>query len=109
MALNRSNWPKYEVRARDDWHVGLDVGQSIDPNALCVLNHKVTPGDWSCDDARRVWRHRCPIPSKSTTSQGSCSAIPSRARARHSRLTTPAAVDRWLIYLNVRDFNRSAF
>ena len=56
MALNRADWPQYEVAARECWVVGLDVGQSVDPSALCALQHVVTPGEWVCDDVNRCWR-----------------------------------------------------
>jgi hypothetical protein len=33
-----SGWRRTDVRARDEWIVGLDVGQSIDPSAVCALS-----------------------------------------------------------------------
>jgi hypothetical protein len=58
MALNRPDWPQRSVKARDEWFVGLDVGQSIDPSAVCALQHVVTPGEWVSDDANRFWKQR---------------------------------------------------
>jgi hypothetical protein len=56
MAMNRAEYRKLAVTPRNDWYVGLDVGQSIDPSAIAAINHQVTPGEWSCDDGKKVWR-----------------------------------------------------
>jgi hypothetical protein len=32
-----------EARAVDKWIVGVDLGQSTDPTAICVMNHRVIP------------------------------------------------------------------
>ena len=56
MVLDRVNWRQIPARAVDRWYVGLDVGQSIDPSAVAVINHVVTPGEWACDDAKELWR-----------------------------------------------------
>jgi hypothetical protein len=56
MALDRANYRKYAVTPRNDWYVGMDVGQSIDPSALAAVNHIVTAGDWKCNDAARTWK-----------------------------------------------------
>src|SRR5262245_3707685 len=56
MALKRANWRQIAVIPRDDWYVGLDVGQSIDSSAVCALNHVVTPGEWASDDKNQLWR-----------------------------------------------------
>jgi len=56
MAINRVDYAKFPVRARDDWYVGMDVGQKRDPSALSALNHVVRAGEWQCDDARRIWK-----------------------------------------------------
>lgn len=59
MALDRVSYRKIAARARNNWYVGLDVGQSIDPSAVCALNHVVTPHDeWECSDELRRWRQR---------------------------------------------------
>lgn len=34
-----------EARAVDKWIVGCDLGQTTDPTALCVLNHRIVPLD----------------------------------------------------------------
>lgn len=54
--IDPSGWRRTDVRARDEWIVGLDVGQSIDPSAICALNYKVIPGDYVRDDKNRVLR-----------------------------------------------------
>jgi hypothetical protein len=56
MALDRANYRLIPAKSRDDWHIGLDVGQSIDPSAVCALNHvvKPDPGEWLCDDKART-------------------------------------------------------
>jgi hypothetical protein len=51
-----SGWRRTDVRPRDEWIVGLDVGQSIDPSAVCALNYKVTPGEHVRDERNRVLR-----------------------------------------------------
>lgn len=58
MALDRANYRQIPVKPRDDWHVGLDIGQSIDPSALAVINHVVTADEkeWVCDDKNRLWK-----------------------------------------------------
>jgi hypothetical protein len=61
MTRNRSDWPQLAVRPRDDWYVTMDVGQAVDPSAICCLNHVVAiAGEgndaWYPDDKKRVWR-----------------------------------------------------
>ena len=57
MALDRADYRQIPARARDEWIVGLDVGQSIDPSAICALNYRIVPGeDWVLDDRSRVWK-----------------------------------------------------
>ncbi len=51
-----SGWRRTDVRPRDEWILGLDVGQSIDPSAVCVLNYKVIPGEHVRDEKNRVLR-----------------------------------------------------
>lgn len=50
-----------EARPRDDWYLGLDVGQSIDPSAVCALRHVVTPTDeWKPNDRNpRIVQQQC--------------------------------------------------
>src|SRR5258705_11534775 len=43
------------AKPRDEWVVGLDVGQSIDPSAVCALNHQVIAGsDWIQNDKNQT-------------------------------------------------------
>jgi hypothetical protein len=37
------NWRQLPARAVDRWIVGVDLGQSTDPTAICVMNHRVVP------------------------------------------------------------------
>jgi hypothetical protein len=51
------DWRQVPARARDDWYVGLDVGQSIDPSAVCALNHVVTShATWTPNAKGRFWK-----------------------------------------------------
>lgn len=53
--IDASGWRRQEVRPVNKWIVGLDVGQSIDPSAVCVLNHQIVPGtEWIRDEKTRV-------------------------------------------------------
>jgi hypothetical protein len=55
--MNRSDWPQHAVRAVDKWILGVDLGQSTDPTALCALNHRIVPvDDWTQDDKAQCWR-----------------------------------------------------
>ena len=56
MALKRADYRQIAARAVDEWIVGVDLGQSTDPTAICVLNHGVVPLDnWTVNDkARRI-------------------------------------------------------
>ena len=56
MVLDRVSYRKLAVTPRDDWYVGLDIGQAVDPSAVAVVNHKITAGEWKCDDSRQQWR-----------------------------------------------------
>lgn len=50
------SWHQIPCRARNDWFLGLDVGQSIDPSAVCALNHVVTPHDeWTPNLKAETW------------------------------------------------------
>jgi hypothetical protein len=40
-SVDYSEYKRWYVRDSDRWLVGFDVGQSIDPSAICALNHKV--------------------------------------------------------------------
>jgi hypothetical protein len=56
MALDRANYQKFAVTPRDDWYVGMDVGQSIDPSAIAAVQHVVTAGEWVANDKARTWK-----------------------------------------------------
>lgn len=59
MALNRADWRQIPARAVDEWIVGCDLGQTTDPTALCVMNHRVVPLDgWECNDAAQYWKQK---------------------------------------------------
>lgn len=55
MGLVRADWPQFPIRAVNRWILAADLGQSFDPTALCVLNHRVVPGEWKSDDNARQW------------------------------------------------------
>lgn len=38
-----ADWRRVEARPIDRWYAGVDLGQSTDPTAICILNHRVTP------------------------------------------------------------------
>jgi hypothetical protein len=57
--IYRNEWHQIPVRARNDWYLGLDVGQSIDPSAVCVLEHVVTAHDeWLPDEKSHIWKQQ---------------------------------------------------
>lgn len=59
MGIDRASWPQYPVRPIDRWIVGVDLGQSTDPTALCALNHRVVPlDDWIQDDKAKRWKQK---------------------------------------------------
>lgn len=50
-------WRYSEARAVNKWLVGVDLGQSVDPTAICVMNHTVVPGEnWTPIDQKHIWR-----------------------------------------------------
>lgn len=52
-------WPRHPARAVDRWFVGVDLGQSTDPTAINVMNHRVTPlDDWIMDMKAERWKQR---------------------------------------------------
>jgi hypothetical protein len=54
-----NDWRRIPARKVDKWYVGLDVGQSIDPSALCVLNHIVDPlDDWTPSQKAQTWKQK---------------------------------------------------
>ena len=55
--LKRADWPQIHARPVDEFYLGLDIGQSIDPSAVCVLQHVVTPlDDWHQNTKLRHWK-----------------------------------------------------
>lgn len=45
------------ARAVDRWYVGVDLGQSTDPTAITVLNHRVVPLDtWKENIKAGYWK-----------------------------------------------------
>jgi hypothetical protein len=52
-------FPTREIPARavDRWIMGVDLGQSNDPTAIAVMNHRVVPLDkWKEDVNAKAWR-----------------------------------------------------
>ena len=45
-----------EARAIDRWIVGVDLGQSTDPTAICVMHHRVVPLDKWSPKGGNLWR-----------------------------------------------------
>jgi hypothetical protein len=41
LTIDRNEYRRYYVTSLDKWYVGFDVGQSIDPSAICALNYKL--------------------------------------------------------------------
>ncbi len=41
--MGLDNWRQIPARAVDKWIMGVDLGQSNDPTAICVLQHRVIP------------------------------------------------------------------
>jgi hypothetical protein len=58
MALDRANYRKIPATPRDEWYVGLDIGQANDPSAIAALQCIVTPGEWIVDDKTRTWKQQ---------------------------------------------------
>jgi hypothetical protein len=55
--LNRANWPKLPAQDTNKWIMAVDLGQSIDPTAICVLNYRVEPLEtWTPDEKKKFWR-----------------------------------------------------
>jgi hypothetical protein len=40
---NNFGWRRNDARHLNRWYVGWDIGQAVDPSAVCVLNHRVVP------------------------------------------------------------------
>ncbi len=59
LAKRSFDWPQYPALAVDRWFVGVDLGQSTDPTAITVMNHRVTPlDDWIMDTKAERWKQR---------------------------------------------------
>lgn len=52
-------WRRERAVPVDRFFMGADLGQSIDPTAICVLHHRVEPlDDWTVERAKHVTRQR---------------------------------------------------
>lgn len=52
-------WRSIYARPVDRWFVGVDLGQSTDPTAISVMNHRVLPLDgWDMDEKRQTRRQK---------------------------------------------------
>lgn len=54
-------WSRIPARKVDEWIVGVDLGQSTDPTAICVMHHRIIPAgdrdsDWTPLPKARAWR-----------------------------------------------------
>lgn len=50
-------WHRIPARAVDRWIVGVDLGQSTDPTAICALHHRVLPLQrWTPNDKAKTWK-----------------------------------------------------
>jgi hypothetical protein len=57
MAIDRTKWPQHAARAVDKWICAVDLGQTTDPTAIAILNHRVVPLDkWIQNDAAQNWK-----------------------------------------------------
>lgn len=52
-------WRSIYVRPVDRWFVGVDLGQSTDPTAISVMNHRVMPLDaWDLNDKTQTRKQK---------------------------------------------------
>ncbi|MGJ4928721.1 hypothetical protein ACQR1I_13630 [Bradyrhizobium sp. HKCCYLS2038] len=52
-------WRSSYARPVDRWLVGVDLGQSTDPTAITVMNHRVVPLDgWELNEKARIRRQK---------------------------------------------------
>lgn len=59
IAKRSFDWPQFAVQAVDRWYVGVDLGQSTDPTAISVMNHRVVPLDeWTMNEKAETWKQR---------------------------------------------------
>ncbi|KRR10039.1 hypothetical protein CQ12_06025 [Bradyrhizobium jicamae] len=55
--LEQRSWRRQYVKARHEWIVAADIGQSVDPTAVCALEHIVRgTGKMIPDEASKVLR-----------------------------------------------------
>jgi hypothetical protein len=51
------DWREIPARARDEWILGVDLGQSVDPTAICAMHHRVVPlENWSPNLKGKFWK-----------------------------------------------------
>lgn len=54
-----AEWRQIPARAVDRWFIGVDLGQSTDPTAICAMHHRVTPlDDWIKNEKAEYWKQR---------------------------------------------------
>jgi hypothetical protein len=57
MGIMQAGWREIAARPIDRWILAADLGQSVDPTALCALNHRVVPEKkWTLDEKKKLWR-----------------------------------------------------
>lgn len=55
--MDVANYRQIAALPLDEWIVGLDIGQSVDPSAVCALNYRVVPGEeWVPNHTARTVR-----------------------------------------------------
>lgn len=53
----QDGWRYLETRERDRWIVGVDLGQSNDPTAICAMQHTVRVAHgWTCFPKAHIWK-----------------------------------------------------
>ena len=54
-----SDWRQIAARPVDRWYVGVDLGQSTDPTAISVMNHRAIPLDeWTMNEKAQTWKQQ---------------------------------------------------
>lgn len=57
LPIEQRSWPVRYARPRHDWILSADIGQSVDPTAICALEHTVRPtGRLIPDERAKVLR-----------------------------------------------------
>lgn len=55
--MGMREWRHLPERAIDRWIMGVDLGQSTDPTAICVMHHRIVPLEkWTPNDKTYTWR-----------------------------------------------------